>query len=326
MVQVIIERAEGLSPATFEFKLGESITLERLYDILISTTDDPNIAITTESGVILLASDTPLGHFGKDIVKFKILETHKSPIDIDLPLKTQSTVDNTPSMDSRHSPSTQLISGLDRSSFGQSTHPLTDGSSPGSPAPQGSSPAVASQGQPFTIRIPGIPTGITISSQTISQMDSLARRGRVQQNLEYALTHYPEHFGSVEMLYIKLSIHGVEFVALVDSGAQISIISQETAVKAKIDDIIDTRMRHLARGVGEQMTLGRIHVVDVKCDSLVLPCAFTVLERSNIDAIFGLDMLKRHQIILDMQKKGMIVHDKFIPFLGPSEIPSRYRE
>ena len=47
--------------------------------------------------------------------------------------------------------------------------------------------------------------------------------------MDVALEVFPEGFGSVTMLYVKVEIHGQAITAFVDSGAQMTIMSSSCA-------------------------------------------------------------------------------------------------
>ena len=57
--------------------------------------------------------------------------------------------------------------------------------------------------------------------------------------------------------------------------------------------LLDTRFQGIARGVGEQKILGRIHAVNVRVGTQFLTMSLTVLESGGMDCLFGLDMLRR---------------------------------
>jgi len=62
--------------------------------------------------------------------------------------------------------------------------------------------------------------------------------------------------------------------------------------------LIDKRFAGIAMGVGTSRIIGRIHVVNMQILDKFFPCSITVLEDDKVDFLFGLDMLKRHQVHL----------------------------
>lgn len=89
--------------------------------------------------------------------------------------------------------------------------------------------------------------------------------------------------------------------------------------------LLDTRFSGVARGVGTAKILGRIHSAQIKLNDLHLPVGFSVLEGRDVDLLFGLDMLKRHQACIDLEKNCLRIQGREIRFLSEHELPAQAR-
>ena len=103
-------------------------------------------------------------------------------------------------------------------------------------------------------------------------------------------------------------------------------MSRAFASKCNLDGLIDTRWQGIARGVGSSRIIGRIHMALMTVEGAVLPCSFTVLENNTVDVLFGLDMLRRHQCVIDLQKNVLRIGDIETRFLGEAELPTKDEE
>lgn len=136
----------------------------------------------------------------------------------------------------------------------------------------------------------------------------MIRQERIDENMQLAYDISPESFTSVNMLYINITVNGHKVQAFVDSGAQTTIISPKLAAEIGIDRLIDKRFQGEARGVGSQRIEGKIHSVPITIgeSKVEIPCSFIVLD-TQVDLLFGLDMLRRHKCVIDLGRDCLTV-------------------
>ncbi|CAK7895314.1 DNA damage-inducible protein 1 [[Candida] anglica] len=151
----------------------------------------------------------------------------------------------------------------------------------------------------------------------------LIQQEQVEENMRLAYEISPESFTSVNMLYINIKVNGHLVKAFVDSGAQTTIISPRLAEKIGIARLIDKRYVGEARGVGSQKIEGKIHSVPITIgdSETPIPCSFVLLETS-VDLLFGLDMLRRHKCVIDLERDVLVVGGNIeTKFLHEKDIP-----
>ncbi|PWZ25060.1 DNA damage-inducible protein 1 [Zea mays] len=159
------------------------------------------------------------------------------------------------------------------------------------------------------------------------KIEAAIRQKGIDENWEAALEHNPEAFARVVMLYVDMEVNGVPLKAFVDSGAQSTIISKSCAERCGLLRLLDQRFRGIAVGVGQSEILGRIHVAPIKIGNIFYPCSFTVLDAPNMEFLFGLDMLRKHQCMIDLKDNVLRVGggEVSVPFLQEKDIPAHIR-
>ena len=68
----------------------------------------------------------------------------------------------------------------------------------------------------------------------------------IAENFEQGIEHNPEAFGSVIMLYVPCEVNRVPVPAFIDSGAQMTIMSQRCAEKCNLLRLVDKRFAGMA--------------------------------------------------------------------------------
>lgn len=99
------------------------------------------------------------------------------------------------------------------------------------------------------------------------------------------------------MLYVPCRINNTDIVAFVDSGAQSTIMSESCARRCGIMRLLDVRFASVAKGVGTAKILGRVHAAHVQMGNAHFQSSIAIMENFDVDLLFGLDQLKRHQVL-----------------------------
>lgn len=141
------------------------------------------------------------------------------------------------------------------------------------------------------------------------------RQRRINENLEYAYEHNPEGFISYSLLYIPCRINNHEVIAMLDTGAQTSILPMEVARRCEVDYLIDTRVRITAVGVGVQQSVGKVHALQVNVGGTVWANPFVVLDGPIDECILGVDWLTKNRATIDLQTRRLDVGGHSIPFV-----------
>ena len=116
------------------------------------------------------------------------------------------------------------------------------------------------------------------------QVEGSSRRG-IDEDGYYKQTK------TFETLRVNCEVNGQSVVAVIDTGAQISIMSTRFAQQCGLYHSIDRRFAGRAVGVGSSEILGRSSC-PVRLGALQFKGEFSVLENSRVDFIVGKHVLR----------------------------------
>ncbi|GIQ88813.1 hypothetical protein KIPB_011148, partial [Kipferlia bialata] len=148
------------------------------------------------------------------------------------------------------------------------------------------------------------------------------------QRLATTINEYPELLiVDNDLLYCDCKIEGHPMQAFVDTGAQSSVINISVARKAGVAHLIDTRFQGTLAGVGTSKVLGRL-VVTLEMGGMWLPCMFIVSDAPILEILIGIDMVRRHRMIIDLSGQPgclRMSNGTTVPFLQGSQIKRHVR-
>lgn len=157
------------------------------------------------------------------------------------------------------------------------------------------------------------------AQKKIEEMINQERLDKIQQE---TMEYHPELFVSTEMLYIEASVNHTQVQVFVDTGAQTTVISKDFAERAGLMKNVDKRFASEVKGVGQQMSLGRIWNFNVEINGKFFPISAIVLPVFGHEVLLGLDAMKRHNMNLDLKNMALNIpsQEMVCPFLKDHEI------
>lgn len=137
---------------------------------------------------------------------------------------------------------------------------------------------------------------------------------QIEDNLAYAYENNPEAFVPFSLLFITCKINNIPVKAMIDTGAQISILPLAIAKQCNVDYLIDRRWKTVTMGVGAQTTVGRIHALAVKVGETVWSNPFSVLEGTLNHCILGVDWLTKNRATVSLESMTLSISGTVVPF------------
>ena len=137
---------------------------------------------------------------------------------------------------------------------------------------------------------------------------------QIDDNLAYAYEHNPEGFVPYSLLFITCEINNIPIKAMIDTGAQISVLPLAIAQQCHVDYLIDRRVRTVTMGVGAQSSVGKIHALAVQVGGTVWSNPFTVLEGPLNHCILGVDWLTKNRATISLEKMTLTISGTVVNF------------
>ncbi|GIX63565.1 DNA-damage inducible protein [Babesia caballi] len=148
-------------------------------------------------------------------------------------------------------------------------------------------------------------------------------RERIEESLEHARQLLPELAELPKALRIAVQINGVEVRAVVDTGAQVSVMSELCARRCNLHSLIDYRYKGVARGVSKGRITGRLHLATMKIGGSPIPFSCVIIDSVYEDFLLGLDVLWRHRCSINLTAKTMRLGNQTVSFVSDQD-PTRF--
>jgi len=139
---------------------------------------------------------------------------------------------------------------------------------------------------------------------------ALARRlAASSAGVDRALGSFDEDWkdaSNMKALYVLCEIAAHEVEILVDTGAEMSVISESLARQLNLLGRLDRRYQGTARGVGSATILGKVFDVPAKLGQVEFELNLSVLQTNSCELILGLDLMRHFQCLVDLQRNCLI--------------------
>ena len=116
---------------------------------------------------------------------------------------------------------------------------------------------------------------------------------------------------------VQCTVNGVQLNAIIDTGAQISIMSEDCVELCKLQRCVDNRFIGKAIGVGESEIIGKVPQLPVTIGPLGFDAGVAVLKDSNVDFIIGMDILRKLQSEISIKNQIIKLREQNREFTIP---------
>lgn len=126
---------------------------------------------------------------------------------------------------------------------------------------------------------------------------------------------------SHSLLYLRATLDVYDIAVMVDTGAQVSIITSKLARSLGMFSKINSNFKGVARGVGSAKIFGIVPNFTLKInDDTITTVSLRVIENESEDClIFGLDTLIKHHCKIDIISRKISWDGKMLNFLNEND-------
>lgn len=104
-------------------------------------------------------------------------------------------------------------------------------------------------------------------------------------------------------IQVTCDINGFHVPAVIDTGAEISVMSASCAKRCHVSNLIDTKFSGKAIGVGTSDIIGGIDKLQIQMGPLSFQNKIRVLRESRCEFIIGLDILQRFKCDISLKER-----------------------
>jgi hypothetical protein len=106
-----------------------------------------------------------------------------------------------------------------------------------------------------------------------------------------------------DQLLVECIINGYSISAIIDTGAQLSIMSESLLKKCRLSQDMDTRYTGKAIGIGQSDILGRVLNLPIQMGPISFKSGVSVLKDCRVEFIIGMDMLDKFESEINLKDR-----------------------
>ncbi|EMS15846.1 DNA-damage inducible protein [Entamoeba histolytica HM-3:IMSS] len=154
------------------------------------------------------------------------------------------------------------------------------------------------------------------------KIEERIRQEEIERQIKVLENEHPELLVKGELVFIKVKINGVVKEAMIDCGAQETVISIRACKECNLETQIDYRVKKMYQGVGRMETIGVIHLVPIIIGNTYCITTLNVLgDDSPLDhLLIGTNTLKSIGAVIDFSEGVLRIKNDKIKFMSNTDV------